>query len=334
MHRSAILTASLLSTLGLLYVGCTQNFDQFEPVPTGGPGSSASSAGGGNVGGAGGAGGAGGQGGGVVSSSGTGGTGGAGGGMPECTNNNDCPNDTLCEDWSCTAGKCVSAQVPAGTPIGNQIPGNCRARICNAMGDDEIVDDPTDVPADDGNPCTDEVCNGGEPAHPNEPAGTACMLDGGGMGKCDAMGVCIQCMADADCTGANAACVNNACVACDDGTMNGDETGVDCGGTHCKKCNGDACALAADCGSANCVDGVCCNMACTATCMACNVAGSVGTCSNLPAMQDDPLAQMACTGLQTCDGTGGCKLKNGSPCNGNNQCVSGKCGGNPKVCQP
>lgn len=35
-----------------------------------------------------------------------------------------------------------------------------------------------------------------------------------------------------------------------------------------------------------CVDGVCCTSACTGTCMACNLPGSEGTCTFIPAMQD------------------------------------------------
>jgi hypothetical protein len=43
--------------------------------------------------------------------------------------------------------------------------------------------------------------------------------------------------------------------------------------------DGGACAKATDCASGFCVDGVCCNTACTGQCEACDVAGSAGTCS-------------------------------------------------------
>ena len=39
------------------------------------------------------------------------------------------------------------------------------------------------------------------------------------------------------------------------------------------------CAMDTDCASQHCVDGVCCNTACSGQCEACDVAGNVGTCS-------------------------------------------------------
>ncbi len=43
--------------------------------------------------------------------------------------------------------------------------------------------------------------------------------------------------------------------------------------------DGDACAVNAACDSGNCVDGVCCDLACEGACEACDVSGAVGTCS-------------------------------------------------------
>lgn len=43
--------------------------------------------------------------------------------------------------------------------------------------------------------------------------------------------------------------------------------------------NGTACGGNNQCTSANCVDGVCCNTSCTEQCEACNIEGSLGTCS-------------------------------------------------------
>jgi hypothetical protein len=44
--------------------------------------------------------------------------------------------------------------------------------------------------------------------------------------------------------------------------------------------NGGACSLSSVCQSGNCVDGVCCNTACTGPLMRCNLAGQVGTCAS------------------------------------------------------
>lgn len=90
---------------------------------------------------------------------------------------------------------------------------------------------------------------------------------------------------------------------CDDGVMNGAETGVDCGAAAgCSKCNGDVCGAPGECESGFCVDGVCCDSGCDAPCLACHLAGVAGTCSSLPAGEDDP----------ACDSRGGCGALPGS----------------------
>ena len=65
--------------------------------------------------------------------------------------------------------------------------------------------------------------------------------------------------------------------------------------------NGETCTEADGCASGFCVDGVCCADACDATCMACNVTGSEGTCTAAEEGSPDD----AC-GLATCDGAGMC----------------------------
>ena len=54
---------------------------------------------------------------------------------------------------------------------------------------------------------------------------------------------------------------------------------------------GDACTGTPQCGSGlQCVDGVCCDSSCTGTCQACNVAGSLGTCTPVP-LGTDPAGE-------------------------------------------
>lgn len=47
-----------------------------------------------------------------------------------------------------------------------------------------------------------------------------------------------------------------------------------------------ACASGSDCANGQCVDGYCCNSLCDGVCEACNVPGSLGTCTPVPAKTD------------------------------------------------
>jgi hypothetical protein len=89
--------------------------------------------------------------------------------------------------------------------------------------------------------------------------------------------------------------------------------------------NGEGCTAATTsaCASGNCVDGVCCAAAaCTGTCMACNVPGAEGTCTlSRPGTE---VAGSCATG-KACDGSGGCKNRNGQACTSAGTCASGFC---------
>jgi len=89
------------------------------------------------------------------------------------------------------------------------------------------------------------------------------------------------------------------------------------------------CTEAAQCASGFCVDGICCNEACTGTCVSCNQAQSPGTC--LPVVgAEDASASTPCTGTNICtgsaDGQPACKLKSRAICSMNAECASGSCG--------
>ncbi len=78
--------------------------------------------------------------------------------------------------------------------------------------------------------------------------------------------------------------------------------------------NGETCGCDGDCQSGFCVDGVCCNTACTGTCRSCNVQGSPGICAPVPTggapRSPDicPAADASGCGLDgTCDGNGACR---------------------------
>jgi hypothetical protein len=117
-----------------------------------------------------------------------------------------------------------------------------------------------------------------------------------------------------------------------------------------KQQNGSACSAANQCSYGFCAQGVCCNNACTGACAACNLAGSLGTCS--PALgQGTPACAngYACNGSSqscptSCSGDAGCQGGFycaggvctaqggvGQSCTANDQCLSGICN---VTCQP
>ena len=118
---------------------------------------------------------------------------------------------------------------------------------------------------------------------------------------------------------------------------------------------GEACSANLQCASRRCVDGVCCNRVCAGSCEACDLPGSVGTCSAVlvgpprggrPACEGlgacagrcdgtllscrnpEPTVER-CNGLDDdCDGV----VDNAAPCPAGELCDQGRCIPNPKDC--
>ena len=84
------------------------------------------------------------------------------------------------------------------------------------------------------------------------PVAVSCGL--AGAPKC---GLGQACSSSVMCLSAN--CTANRCAAasCTDGKRDGDETGLDCGGSCAEKCDGEACTISAGCKSRSCVSGKC-----------------------------------------------------------------------------
>lgn len=59
---------------------------------------------------------------------------------------------------------------------------------------------------------------------------------------------------------------------------------------------GDSCSTDGDCPSNHCVDGVCCDTACDGTCEACDLSGTVGTCTYLPNYEEESGCTAQCYG--------------------------------------
>jgi len=135
------------------------------------------------------------------------------------------------------------------------------------------------------------------------------------------------------CGGLCQACSNNRTGAgngtCAPVTVNTDpdsECTTQCNGAGaCEAPNGTACTAASQCQSGFCVDGFCCNVACTGTCQACSAAkstGANGACSPVD-MNTDPDTE--CAGSTTCNGAGACWGPVGNSCNNAGQCQGGFC---------
>lgn len=198
--------------------------------------------------------------------------------------------------------------------------------------------------------CDDDVQNGGDYLGSNgetdKDCGGPCGPTCGPMLGCEVNGDCVG----NQCTGAGGTCVPN----CLDGVKNNAETDKDCGGGTCggcavgelcegadancvgtaycdvtvcaaKKMPGVVCAGANQCTSNFCVDGVCCNNACGATCSACDLPGTVGTCTFVPAGDDPDTECMGNGGADVCDGASACAEVNGSPCAASSECASNTC---------
>jgi len=104
----------------------------------------------------------------------------------QCTTNGDCGTDTACQTHVCGADHiCAVNNIAVGTPVGTQVTGDCSVVQCDGNGAIVTVASSTDV-VDDGNPCTDDVCQGQTPAHPSKAAGVTC----GGSSVCDGQGNC------------------------------------------------------------------------------------------------------------------------------------------------
>ncbi|MFO0588746.1 MAG: lamin tail domain-containing protein [Polyangiaceae bacterium] len=130
----------------------------------------------------------------------------------ECLSAAQCPGtDNACQTRTCNSNTCGFNFQPAGTVIASQTAGDCQENQCNGSGSIVSVAKNTDVPADDGNQCTDDVCSAGAPDHPAKVADTACSQNGGSF--CDGTGSCVACNTAAQCPGSDTECQTRTCSA-------------------------------------------------------------------------------------------------------------------------
>src|SRR5262249_51198464 len=94
----------------------------------------------------------------------------------------------LCGWPLCTNHVCGYHYVNDGLEVGAQTPGDCHHNVCNGMGVivNRVYD--VDVPADDGDTCSSEICTDGVPSHPRQRDGSSCTGVEGGICQSDACG--------------------------------------------------------------------------------------------------------------------------------------------------
>jgi hypothetical protein len=206
-----------------------------------------------------------------------------------------CSCDRECQTGFCADGVCCTSACGA----------TCMAcNLASSLGDCAFV--PAGLRPDDSLSCTastpatcgqDGTCDGKGGCRLYV-KGTECkagVCDGDavtGAVTCDGIGNCAQAISQTcppySCEPATNRCATNCttdaqCAA-----------GKQCVAGRCgKSANGALCQAGSDCASGFCVDGVCCNIACSGACVSCSQTGSVGHCTYIAAGLPDPACQAA-----------------------------------------
>ncbi len=284
----------------------------------------------------------------------------------ECTHE---PDDGLCADDGLF---CDGREVCAPEASGHDLVTGCYSLGDPCLGGGECFDACNEVAddcyaaqglpcTDDGNPCTDNVCNA---VGLCEAVNNTASCDDGvfcnGADTCDGVGGCTthagdpctggsecadscdevagNCLADAGlpCTDDGNVCTDNVCnaagvceavnntVSCDDGVFcNGADT---CTSGACGHA-GDPCAAGGECAgrcdevAGNCFAGT--GLPCTDDGNVCtdNICSALGVCEavdNTISCDDG----VFCNGADTCDGAGGCTTHAGDPCSAGAECAN------------
>ncbi|MEO7034718.1 MAG: Ig-like domain-containing protein [Polyangiaceae bacterium] len=145
----------------------------------------------------------------------------------------DCTGtDTECHVRTCTNNTCGVNNIALGTATAVQTAGDCQQNECDGAGQIAPFAHDADVPADDGNQCTNEVCTSGVASHPQLAAGSACSQ--GGDSVCDSSGACTNATVLSTSPGESASVQTDTAIAVTfnvpmtPGTLNGQTTAGAC----------------------------------------------------------------------------------------------------------
>jgi hypothetical protein len=237
-----------------------------------------------------------------------------------------CTSGGQCQTGLCAQGVCCNSAC-AGTCQACDLPGQEGTCAPVPAGQDPANQCDREAPGTCGR---DGTCDGRGGCR-RYPAGAEC-VPGSCSGStefagrtCDGAGVCQP--------GSSRTCTATVCQGSSCGgrcTTSADcQMGFFCEGGSCqvKRPQGAPCGTAIQCGSGSCADGVCCSGACSGTCVACNLAGSMGACTAIPAGLDPAEecpadAPSSCGRSGACDGRGGCsRYGSGTPCGPARSCA-------------
>lgn len=161
-----------------------------------------------------------------------------------------CDTQDDCAMGMCTGGFCVADHCFDGERNASESDVDCGGSDCGPCGPGLACRVTTDCAmgtCEDGF-CRTIACRNG-------------VLDAGEV-DVDCGGECVGCDDGTTCTIGDdcfsGRCEGAICTSCGDGTQNGDESDVDCGGTSCRRCfGGETCMDGSDCTTGMCTDGLC-----------------------------------------------------------------------------
>ena len=110
-------------------------------------------------------------------------------------------------------------------------PGDCEQSVCTAQQEGQlcaVIDDPMDLP-DDGNPCTQDLCNGSVAVHPPEVDGMPCDNGAGKVGDYCVAGTCLDAVCGDGITGSLEGCDDQNADPCDGCLSNCSTVVLTCG---------------------------------------------------------------------------------------------------------
>jgi hypothetical protein len=217
-----------------------------------------------------------------------------------CADGSEC-NSTQCVDGVCCESSCAGPCRSCGLPGS---PGQC---VNVASG----APDPRNTCSDKGKAScgTNGVCDGSGACQKYPAGGTVCASETCQLGAFTPAASCnaaAQCVAPPSITCNPYICNGTSCFK----TCTSDKQcvpGIFCVNGSCGlKPPGAECSVGPECQSGNCAQGVCCNLACTEACMACNLSASLGRCTAVSDGSPDPQGQCAVTAQsEACGETGG-----------------------------